>query len=558
MAAERCRRCSKPRIGLQAGGQGFCTACLKKVETLIPKQEEEKPFPVQKGKKGKSGGSLQPPTRQRDIDRLYEKHLHLRYLRLFVSANESGGFGDLINCLNTSQILLGCGNAWRVFARCNHPKFGTMSASFPDVEVDETAKPHLSPDVVSLDVVSRAGNETAGSIDEYGYQELRDVTPCCRGAGLAPHEMGIMINPALRKEIAPIDLPLSIGPLAEFVVRRAKLGSLRFFFGYGAGQKSPDCFHVLLDRVAFDSAIGHAVVLAVGHGPGHLQAYLKNVERRKGLGIESGVSPEPLKLKDAVAYELPIKGRAIFVLFAGSAIPYKDMLTFWRAADRSFTICEGDQSFSEAISACIPMAYQLWNPVSGSPHKQRLFKDLLECCSGQASIGRFLELCTGYGRKKFDLQSVKEIIKHVTDKEFLLKYQQCMVELGDRRSISLTIPPFVKRLWLRKLVAIDECPGELAGEVQELLKAEDEGESLGPIEQRLFVLGFRLAKLAKKLTEEQRIRRELQAPRSPNDLNYQVASALASIQALPPSLQLIVSPEIALQVTLEQLKRGEE
>lgn len=551
MAVERCKRCGKPRMGPQSGGEGLCTSCLKKLQLLADVPQDEKKQLVVKLKQ--KNGPFGSPMRQGAIDRLYDRHLRCRDLRVFVSANESGGFGDLINCLNTSQILLESGNDWRAFATCNHGAFDTMLKSFPDVEVDDSVDPVRHADAVSLLVVSRAGNEVSGSINEYGYHEPHDVTPWSRGAGLAPHEMGIMINERLRVPIAPEHLPLSIGPIADFVVARAKVGSLRFFFGYGAGKKSPDCFHVLLDRVLFDPSIKHAVVLPVGHGALHLDAYFKNQQRAKDLGIKTATNMTQPN-QGVTVYQLPLKERAIFVIFPDAPIPYKDMLTLWRAADRSFTICEGDQSFSEAISACIPMAYQLWNPGQGHPHKTRLFEDLLTVCALRSkNVAKFLALCQGYGRKKYDAETVKQIIGHCNHTGFLSEYQQCMIDLAAKQNIALAIPAFVKRLWLRKVMAIGAYPQDMKGDLIELFTAEDKGAELGKIEALLFRLDVRIQRMARRLTEMQRFRREMQRPRSPNDLNYQVASELARVELIPPSPRLIVSPGIQLQALLNQL-----
>src|SRR5262245_29447793 len=108
MAAERCERCGEPRINEHAGKNGLCTSCVEKLAKLAPPPQEEKHLAASSGKKSRA--RLVPPTRQGDIDQLYQRHVKARYLRVFVSANESGGFGDLINCLNTSQIVLDCGN----------------------------------------------------------------------------------------------------------------------------------------------------------------------------------------------------------------------------------------------------------------------------------------------------------------------------------------------------------------------------------------------------------------------------------------------------------------
>lgn len=584
MAAESCKICKALRTGANSGAEGFCGACVDALTRLgierpaaraflsIPRPPMDKTLLLKwlegqnrKGTKGASSGkqaakkapapapssgsaaaagssgalpAVRARWQQHQVDVLYDRHLVCPRLRIAVRARSSGGFGDLINCLNTSHLLAKSGNKWRTYASCDHSGFDQMMESFPSVrELEDDPERQADASWVVLNVIAKGGSVEEGAIDEYGYQSQEDAqTVYSRGAGLAPHELGIMINRTLQAQRPIETLRLASGGLQHCLTTAAREHTHRLFFGYGAGQKAPDCFHVLMDRVLFDDSIRCATILPVGHKPGHLDAYLKNQERWKALA--QGMPPEAWKDRirraedaDCLALQLPFRDRAIQLLFPKKPLAYADMLQLWQAADRSFTICEGDQSFSEALSARIPMAYQLWNPDSGeAPHKVQLFNGLLTFCGDKPKVVTFLRAAMDYGRRKFDPESVKVIIDSCNTPLFLAQYVECMDRLAQHRDIASMLPGFVKRLWLRKIRGMGIAP-DLHEALDELFRREDTGAELASIEGQLVLLRAGVQRLATQLTGwRPETDSYLRSSPRPSDLNWQVASALAAVQ----------------------------
>ncbi|MCE9667441.1 hypothetical protein LY474_06400 [Myxococcus stipitatus] len=574
MAAESCKLCGKLRVGEDAGEHGFCPLCLERLAkaSLGPKEAlsaltrrprlqlgpeqliawivnqlkpstssgsaSRKKGAKEKSKKGGASGSKggkgtsekasqRAPNlllpHQKRLDRVYHQRLKCPWLKIAVQARESGGFGDLINCLNTSKILLECDEAWDVFADCNHAAFDIMLPSFPGVRDAEGKGLDVgSPEVVRLDMVAKGGSVMAGAVDEYGYRDGNDPrSPYQRIAGLGDDEVGIMINPSLREQQPLSSLSLQAEELGGMLARPEVQGA-RVFFGYGAGGKSPHCFHILLDRVLFDPSITDAVILAVGYSSGHLDQCLGNQARAKALKLtethpykvetfkpskkeklqlptSDGKEKEKVKVGgECRSLLLALNGRTIRVLFNSGSLPYSDMLQLWRVADRSFTICEGDQSFSEAISAGIPMAYQLWNPTGGSPpHKTKLFQDFVALCArSDKNIADFLLTCDAYRKQKFDQGLVDRIVRYSSSHDFVASYRECMREISQEWDIASVLPGFVKRLWLRKLVELGAA-GPLTQDLEKLFAWEGSPAfSLPGLEAELYRISQAVPRLA--------------------------------------------------------------
>src|SRR5215217_704400 len=446
---------------------------------------------------------------QLEIDRFYASTLRLKYLDIAVHTRDAGGLGDLINCLQTSTILVDEEESWRATPHCGHKDFDVMSACFTKL------KPSFNVSALKVDIATAMQNDSEhdGTIIEYSMAKPAILNPKLRYSGLAAHEMGIMINERLRTPLPLSDLALTQPDLKKLLEECSKSHKPpRLFFGYGAGKHNNTHFNLLLDRVFHDDSITSAVILPVNHLQDHLEKYLRTNDHNT-LIPDLGKNHDITKLKTCQHATFRLGQRVIHVINMnqGRTVPYDDMLQLWRAADRSFTITEGDQSFSEAISAGIPMAYQLWHPGNGIVHKQPLFDALLSACATKyPAVNAFLQNCRDYSgaaakssaaaagaaaagaapavaspvQRKMEL--LKKIIQDCNNPKFINDYVKFTEELAEQHSISRHLQGFVQRLWLRK-AHNDNLLTELDSKLRTLFALEDANDSdaMRPLLHRL-------------------------------------------------------------------------
>ncbi|NTX53273.1 hypothetical protein [Myxococcus sp. CA039A] len=432
------------------------------------------------------------PEQQIQLDSLYSD-LQLPYVDILVNSADQNGFGDLINGLHTGR-LLHQGTGWRIVATSNHSQFDTMLSSFPWVsKVQEVG---WSPDI-SLETPAATTTEGDLAVSEYSYRVGRALDVFTRQSGLGDGEIGIMINKELRAPIPLAELKLSDAEKSDAEKSDAEKSTkalcdflrkyhqgCRFFFGYGAGQKSKARYDLLLDRVVFDVGIKNAIVLPVNHnlmeqggaggkGRRNKASYIGEYCRTRGLRVLEVEKNKWFSVSTLIQDDRTTK---VVAMEPGAVIPYSVMQKLWRAADRSFTIAEGDQSFGEAISAGIPMAYQLWPDGKGIIHKQTLFDNFVKR-SGGGDVAEFVRVCANYPDGGVDVRQRDWIIERCNDRDFLRRYVNSMDLIASNHDIQGRLQCFVKRHWLRnnraRLLGINSDLGALVGEIVEL---EDRGE----------------------------------------------------------------------------------
>ncbi|AKF85472.1 hypothetical protein MFUL124B02_13030 [Myxococcus fulvus 124B02] len=415
---------------------------------------------------------------QIQLDLLYHR-LDIRRLDIHVTSKDQNGYGDLINCLHTGR-LLSQGTGWNVVVGSTHQALERMLPSFPWVTSETSAswEPHIR-----LETPTPSGDEAALAVSEYSYRVGGAMNAFTRKSGLGPDEIGIMINQELGIPLSLAALRLETPGLGAFF--GANQGS-RFFFGYGAGQKKDARYNLLLDRVVFDAGIERAVVFPVNHnvidksrgkgrsGKSYIDEYLKDRHfqcTRVGKDEDFGVFTVATV---AVGAKRTIK---VVAMKPGKTIVYADMQQMWRAADRSFTIAEGDQSFSEAISAGIPMAYHLWPADDGLVHKRELFQHFVARSEVHAGVDEFLRACASYPEATYDKNALMGIIACSNDEGFVRRYAGFAREVAERCNIETGLQCFVRRHWLRKFRSkLDEVDPELRAQVEEIVQLEERGD----------------------------------------------------------------------------------
>ncbi|MCY0997131.1 hypothetical protein OWM54_08235 [Myxococcus sp. MISCRS1] len=385
---------------------------------------------------------------QKKMDEPY-RNLDIPHLDLLVRSANQNGLGDLINGLQTCRMLM-VGTKWTVAIDSNHPDLATMLSSFAGVEKGALEDEYHE---VALETPGMVGTKDRLVVTEYGYRTARELNEYTRSSGLREHEIGIMSNLALRQPLALSKLDLSQPHLREVLPKHGQ--EWRFFFGYGAGQKERARYDLLLDRVIFDPSITQAIVLPVNHhtvgedskksrlGITYLERYLAQrkgplAQLKRGKAVEfDTLTVETLSLGNRVFKVVAMKPKQV--------IAYSDMQQLWRAADRSFTIAEGDQSFSEAISAGIPMAYQLWRS-KGTAHKQALYDSFVKQAG---NIAEFIIRCANYPENELNPGELAKIIEDCNSKQFLTQYSEFAAGLAETYDIAPRLRGFVKRYWVR-------------------------------------------------------------------------------------------------------------
>jgi hypothetical protein len=322
---------------------------------------------------------------------------------------------------------------------------------------------------VTIEVAHGTGipSEGAGAIAEYGYMEASSARehPLARGQGFAPWEMGIFFDPMLTKQrpLAPGLLKTRTLGAALASLEEAHDAAPRFFFGYGAAKKDAgaSCLNMLMDRVLFDDSVGSAVVVLAGYSSADTYLTQGRLKALHEFGIKLGGGRPAAEAIPAV-YTFEGEDRRVDLVLPRCHLPYDDMRLLWKAADRTFTVCEGDQSLSEALSAGIPFAYQLWHPAGGGPpHKLPLMKNFATMCDGLQfpDMSTLITKCAKYmGYKDPKLDLLREIITLTNGAPFRRKFVRLCHEIRDNCDAALSLIGYIKRVYIAKrAVDVPEC-----------------------------------------------------------------------------------------------------
>jgi hypothetical protein len=413
-------------------------------------------------------------------------------LRVLVSTVNKDGFGDLLNCLKTCKILVD--HRIAASAQSNHRALVTMARSFPGVTTGDPW-PDGDPMRIDLAVANGRGTEERAGIEEYGYLDEKQARePYTRGEGFAPHEVGVMVEPELwvQQEFAPEELATSSLARVLEACDHNCIGIPRFFFGYGAGISKRDggCINVMLDRVLFDDDILEAVVVLAGHDADNLTKYLGNQDRMRALGAyELAQRPSNLAREGCYVHRFRSRTKTVFVVLVSMTVPYADMQRMWSWADRSFVVCEGDQSFSEALSTGAPIGYQQWQTGRGL-NKERFFRDFVKRCGElDHGVGEFLVAAEAYMRRGNPVTGTQQlglIINSCCDPQFLARYRRTIAAVIANYDVTPWLPCFAKRLWVRQLAANDDVSFHPIGaKLREIVELEDGGADPRKIEAKV-------------------------------------------------------------------------